>query len=363
MRFYFSDNSQDWDQFLLSAGPQQAEWLQSFAWGNIMKADGWQAIRLYGVNEEQNYLVASSLYARRLLGKINYWYCPRGPFIPLKICQRLNFSKAEAWRLVLSSWQREGRRAKTMFIRFEPGLLSEEEGKLSQDEGQLAIWQTAKSLNLRLFPSQDIQPAKTLILDLSLGQEAILAGMKSKTRYNLNLAKKHGLTVSFDASEFSAFWRLLKNTGERDGFRLHDRRHYKNILKLGGDQVKLISVKQGNKVLAAGIFSFFGKKAVYLHGASDYHKRALMAPYLLQWTAIEYALKESYRYYDFHGIDEKKWPGVTRFKQGFGGQVVVYPGAFDLVIYPGLYFAYQLMRHWRVEVRRYLGKIKKLLKK
>ncbi len=69
-----------------------------------------------------------------------------------------------------------------------------------------------------------------------------------------------------------------------------------------------------------------------------------MATHFLQWQAISEAKKLDMKYYDFWGIDEKKWPGVTRFKKGFGGQEIIYPGTFDLIFQPLWYQAYNLAR-------------------
>jgi lipid II:glycine glycyltransferase (peptidoglycan interpeptide bridge formation enzyme) len=67
-----------------------------------------------------------------------------------------------------------------------------------------------------------------------------------------------------------------------------------------------------------------------------------MGPHLLQWEEIRLVKKQGYRFYDFWGIDEKKWPGVTRFKMGFGGETVTYPGTFDLVFDKFWYQLYNL---------------------
>jgi lipid II:glycine glycyltransferase (peptidoglycan interpeptide bridge formation enzyme) len=72
-----------------------------------------------------------------------------------------------------------------------------------------------------------------------------------------------------------------------------------------------------------------------------------MAPFLLQWTLIQEAKRRGFRYYDFNGIDENKWPGVTRFKRGFGGRVVNFPGTFDLVFSDYWYKAYKFVRSIR----------------
>ena len=93
----------------------------------------------------------------------------------------------------------------------------------------------------------------------------------------------------------------------------------------------------------------------YVHGASANEFRNVMAPYALQWEVIKLAKQKNCKYYDFNGIDEKKWPGVTRFKMGFarfesarqGGEVVEYPGTFDMVFDNLWYNVYKLIRRIR----------------
>ncbi len=334
MRFYKYNQGNVWDDFLMSAGPLQAEFLQSLTWGKIMSKKGVNELRLYGINEEGNWLVASALYDHKLIFNWHYLYCPRGPFLSEKICSRYEYSKEELWRLVFSSWKREAIKLKKVFIRFEPSI----------DSSEKEIRQVAKLMNLKIKKVKSTQPEKTRMLDLSLGKEAIEKEMKAKTRYNIRLAKKKGLTVSYNENNFSDFYNLLISTSNRDNFNLHKQDHYEKLLKHSDGKVKLISILDEGKVISAGLFSFFGKKAVYLHGASDYKKRAKMAPYLLQWTAILKAIDLSYRYYDFHGIDEKKWPGVTRFKEGFGGFELNYPGTYDLVVFNKKYLFYHFLK-------------------
>ena len=67
-----------------------------------------------------------------------------------------------------------------------------------------------------------------------------------------------------------------------------------------------------------------------------------MAPYLLHWEALKEAKKRGCQFYDFWGIDHKRWPGLTRFKNSFGGEIISYPGSFDFVISSKWYFLYQL---------------------
>jgi len=136
-------------------------------------------------------------------------------------------------------------------------------------------------------------------------------------------------------------------TGGRDNFRLHGAAHYKNLLTVAPDFIKLFLAEYRGRNIAAGFFCFWGDKVTYLHGASDNEFRNVMAPYLLQWFLILAAKKEGYRYYDFYGLDEKKWPGVTRFKLGFGGRTVEYPGTYDVIFNSAGYRIYNLARKIR----------------
>jgi lipid II:glycine glycyltransferase (peptidoglycan interpeptide bridge formation enzyme) len=97
---------------------------------------------------------------------------------------------------------------------------------------------------------------------------------------------------------------------------------------------------------------YFGDTATYLHGASSRERRELMAPHLLHWTAMMDAKSWGFRTYDFwgvapEGVEGHSWAGITRFKRGFGGKYVAYPGTYDVPVdrfWYGLYAATQKLR-------------------
>ncbi|PIT93970.1 hypothetical protein COU00_01505 [Candidatus Falkowbacteria bacterium CG10_big_fil_rev_8_21_14_0_10_43_11] len=62
---------------------------------------------------------------------------------------------------------------------------------------------------------------------------------------------------------------------------------------------------------------------------------------------IKLAKKLGYAKYDFYGIDEKKWSGVTRFKRGFGGGEINYQGCYDIIFSKCWYKFYNLARRLR----------------
>lgn len=205
--------------------------------------------------------------------------------------------------------------------------------------------------------SRNIQPIKTLILDITKSEQELLNQMHYKTRYNIGLAEKKGVRIriinhelEIKNKDFEDFWRLIRETTQRDKFRPHPKEYYRKMLEIPGAELFIASYN--DKIIVANIVVFYektaprlrSKQAIYLHGASDYEHRNLMAPHLLQWEQIKEAKKRGCTEYDFWGINEKRWPGVTRFKKNFNGREVTYPGAYDLIFQPIWYRIYQIAR-------------------
>jgi lipid II:glycine glycyltransferase (peptidoglycan interpeptide bridge formation enzyme) len=194
----------------------------------------------------------------------------------------------------------------------------------------------------------DRHPQTSLIIDLSLSEEEILAQMKPKGRYNIKVADKHDVKVE-ESSDIELFYHLLKKTGERDDFGIHEKSYYQNLLGAMGHNGQLLMAKYEDRLVAGGIFVYLDEWGMYYYGASDHHYRKVMAPYMLQWEAIKEAKKRGCKYFDFLGIAPEgavthPWLGVTQFKRKFGGEVVDYPKAKDLVLRPFWYFLYKFAK-------------------
>lgn len=301
---------------------EHAEFLQSWEWGEFQeKAEG-KILRL-GVEENGEFLAAATLVKKSLPLGMKYFYCPRSPALKEEIRNK----KEEIIIFFLDEIKKIAQREKVIFLRFEPNVL------LPAASGQLQIKKTI-----------DIQPAQTIILDLAKSEDELLSAMHQKTRYNIRLAEKKGVKIEEGAAKFDDFWRMMDKTAQRDKFTAHNKDYYKKLLQAAPGMFKLFAAAYQEKIIAAGIFAFFGDTAAYLFGASSDEDRNVMAPYLLQWEMIRKAKQENFKYYDFFGISEKKWPGVTRFKRGFAGQEIKYPGTFDLVFNRTRYNIYQALR-------------------
>ena len=232
------------------------------------------------------------------------------------------------------------RQEKSIFIKIEP---------ISDIVAELLYRKGFKRSN------KQIQPYRTVVIDLNLPEEHLLGRMHQKTRYNINLSEKKGLELE-ESDDVEIFWKLLKQTAKKDQFSTHPKEYYGKLLNFFKDsrelQAKLFLVRHGNDYIGGAVVMIHHNTAYYLHGAMDREYRSLMAPYFMHWEIIKW-LKSvslpayqltSFKYYDLWGIDAKKWPGVTRFKLGWGGDLKEYPGSFDLPVSRFWYIAYSIAR-------------------
>ena len=170
-------------------------------------------------------------------------------------------------------------------------------------------------------------PPYTALIDLTQSEEQILAAMKPKGRYNIKVARKKWVVVEQVDSHIwniTKFYALMSETTARDSFAGNSLEYYKIFLE-SLDNAQMFFAYHDGEIIAAGIFVTQGDVMTYYYGASSNHKRNLMAPYLLQWTAIEHAIKRWCRIYDFLGVagDNEKnsslaW--VTDFKMKLSPQ-------------------------------------------
>jgi peptidoglycan pentaglycine glycine transferase (the first glycine) len=179
--------------------------------------------------------------------------------------------------------------------------------------------------------------------------------MKSKTRYNIKVAQKHGVLTrnikhETHNKDIEEFLRLVKVTAKRDGITPHPDDYYRKMFEtIPAENLKLYVAEYNNKIIASNIVIFYGNTATYLHGASDNEFRNVMSPYLLQWQAIKDAKKAGIMKYDFGGVKKSNnnaWSGITKFKTGFSPNIKAteFPGSYDIVLDNLRYSSYRFIQ-------------------
>ena len=209
---------------------------------------------------------------------------------------------------------------KAFIFRLDPDVLqSDEEFKNIIKELGYKTKKNIKDIN------QVIQPKYVFRLDVkNKTEEELLKSFESKTRYNIRLATKKGVTTRVGTrDDLKIFYDIMKTTGSRDDFFIRPLSYFQKIYdSMGPEHVRLIIAEYENEPIAAVLPILYGNKVWYLYGGSSNKHRNLMPNYLLQWEMIKWALENKCDWYDFRGVSGFKSEndpqyGVYKFKKGF----------------------------------------------
>ena len=384
--------------------------LQTYEWGQVKAKYGWSP--LYAIWTDDGkftvikdtdhlsvnpaYSIAAALILKRQIlrhgfaARLSILYAPKGPL--------LDWTNEPLRKRVLDDLQSFARKQGAIFLKMDPdvvlgsGVPGSEE-YIADASGQAVV----SELKRREwgYASDQIQFKNTVLIDLNASEEEMLARMKQKTRYNIRLAEKKGVTLRVGTlNDLSMLYKIYAETSVRDGFVIRDEEYYKTVWKLfmtknqvqfstplvlaqhpnGTSQLSplmdsqlpfaetLIAEVNDEPVAAIFIFYFAGR-AYYVYGMSREVHREKMPSYLLQWEAIKRARARGCTVYDLWGapdvFDESDslW-GVFRFKEGLGGKVVRTLGAWDFAPNPLWYKMYSEIIPRMLDVMRTRGKAK-----
>ncbi len=323
---------------------------QTWEWGLFQsKSASRDKFWIFAIEDKNGQILASALVIRQKLPFGKCWlYSPRGPLV--------DYQNKEIYAPLFGKIAELAHGQNAVFFRFDPALDAVENADL-------------RSLQRPARPAHaHYQPESTLILDLTLSEEQLLAQMKPKGRYNIKIAQKHGVQVGESDNnsrrDVSVFYKLLQQTVTRDQFSGHPISYYqalfdalnppsrcasadkKNPSQSAIPRAKIYVASYQQNPLAAIIVTYFKDTAIYYFGASGNENRHVMAPYLLQWQAILDAKKAGLHFYDFLGVAPQNqpnhpWAGVTDFKLKFGGKQINYAPAREIIYQP---FWYGLIR-------------------
>jgi lipid II:glycine glycyltransferase (peptidoglycan interpeptide bridge formation enzyme) len=326
-------NPIEWDAFI-SRFPSP-HILQTSAWGQLKVDFGWRLV--YNVSPT----CGAQILIKQILPGINFAYIPKGPV-------------GTDWNSLWSAIDPICKKSHCAFLKVEPDIWETEDnhGDASQTFIPTGFIQSTHT----------IQPQRTLVIDLTSEESQILGRMKQKTRYNINLALKKNVVIQ-PHTDLTAFYDLMKITGQRDQFGIHSLEYYQRAFDLfhaHGQCQLLLAEFEGEPISALIVFSV-GDRAWYFYGASSDLHRDRMPNYLLQWEAMRWAKSEGCVEYDLWGVPDVDleileanftslsdglW-GVYRFKRGFGGKLKRSVGAWDRVYNPLMYRAYSLWQKYR----------------
>jgi lipid II:glycine glycyltransferase (peptidoglycan interpeptide bridge formation enzyme) len=324
--FQLTDVPEVWDAAIRSCG---GHLLQSWRWGAFKQQFGWDVERI-AVPSSEGVALAQVLFRKR--AGMSIGYIPRGPVWPPDDLAAFG----ELWRQL----DEVARRQRTLTIIVEP------DRPLPELPGE----------GVRLVRRPEpIQPTRTVKVEL-LDDQSLIDQMHPKTRYNVRLAKRRGVTTRIaERSDHSIdrFYEMLRDTASRNDFAVHVPNYYREFLRVFADDACLAFAEVDGKPVAGAVAAVFGDEAIYMYGASSTRERAHGAAFLLQHDVMRWARSRGAQRYDLWGIPEydpdssvsesgdrlaastgNDRRGLYEFKTRFGGQIIRYPPPLERVYHP-----------------------------
>lgn len=304
---------------------------QTFEWAELGHHLGDASVRL-GAVENGALRGALLLIAERApVLRRPYLYAPRGPVVA--------DPASPALAALVRAAEAEARRRGAFMLKFEPSV----------PDGDTAWPAALLRLGFVVNPYAT-HPRRSWVLDIRSDEDALLAGMHEKWRYNIRLAGRKGVQVREASAQEDrdTFYRLYRETAARDGIFIHPQQHYDDFLRLYGarDAAALLIAEYENTPIAALIVARCGPVATYMFGASSNLHRNRMPNHLLQWTAIRWARARGCATYDFRAIAEVLEPdedmySLYTYKRGFGGTSFFAMPTHDRPLSAPLYWLYR----------------------
>jgi peptidoglycan pentaglycine glycine transferase (the first glycine) len=369
-----------WNQ-LISLLPNP-HFLQTHEWAQVKSKYGWKPIYLvWSDTSFQSYtsdqlgllfrsdvkaaclVLKRTVLSRGFASRFCILYCPKGPL--------LNWNDESLRNRVLNDLQSFAKIQSAIFLKIDPDVVLGMGIPAGEDEhvdnGGKIVMSELKHKGWR-YSLDQIQFKNTVLIDLAPSEHEMLARMKQKTRYNIRLAEKKGVTVRIGIqADLPMLYEMYAETSVRDGFVIRDEGYYQTVWQTFMQSIEpnaepLIAEVNGEMVAAIFVF-YFARRAYYVYGMSREAHREKMPNYLLQWEAMKRAKLRGCLIYDLWGAPDKfkesdsMW-GVFRFKEGLGGEVIRTLGAWDYAPNPFWYKMYSEIIPRALDVMRSRGKQK-----
>ncbi len=337
MKIIDATDQKKWDKFVTSH--DDANFLQSWAWGDFHEARGKKVIRRIALDNDENINAA-------YVGQVET--AKRGTYMAIAGGPIMDWGKKSLREAIFADIKSQAEAAKCVFVRIRPQILETEK-------------------NRKLFKDLGLKPAPIYlsvelagVLDLNKSEEEILANAAQGLRRKIRKAEKNEITVSTstDPKDIHEFYKIELETAKRHGFVEFSesflQKQFEAFLKY--DEVKLYTAKLGDEILAQNFMIFYGNEASYHYGVSTELGTKYSGAPLLHMQAMRDARERGIKRYNFWGITglnetKHRFYGVSQFKRSFGVEELQYLHAHDMVIKPAKYRLDYAVEKLRAKIR------------
>ena len=262
-------DEEEYTRFLESN--ERCNFQQSLEWANVKTS--WKREVILAEDSSKKIIGSLMVWIRKIPIFGNIMYSARGP-----VCDVHNI---EVLKQLTEGAKLLAKKYNAIVLRIEPDIKSDDTTfRNIMLELGYSIKDDAKNFR------EEIQPRYVFRLDTKgKTEDEIFKNFHSKTRYNIRLATKKGVTVKTGTREdLKDFHKIMVTTGLRDGFITRPLEYFERMYDcLGPEHMKILMAYYEGKPISGVIPIMYGNKTWYLYGASSNEHRNLMPNYLLQW--------------------------------------------------------------------------------
>ena len=346
----FLENKTDEEEYTkFLENHERCNFQQSLEWARVKTS--WKREVILAEDENKKIIGSLMVWVRKIPIFGNIMYSARGP-----IC---DIHDMEVLQQLTEGAKELAKKYNAIVLRIEPDIKSDDEDfKNIMLQLGFSIKDDAKNFR------EEIQPRYVFRLDTKgKTEDEIFKAFHQKTRYNVRLATKKGVTIKEGNKEdLKDFHKIMVTTGIRDGFITRPLEYFEKMYdELGPEHMKVLLAYYEGKPIAGVIPIMYGNKTWYLYGASSNEHRNLMPNYLLQWEMIKIALSRKSDIYDLRGVPgiADNSNGLYRMKKGFGAEYTEFVGEVYMPYKPMMYNLYNVSEKIFRNVRALKLKFKK----
>ena len=323
-----------------------SHFMQSFEWAKVKS--NWQNEFIVCYDDKSKIIGAMMVLIRKMpiLG-YSMMYAPRGP-----VC---DIYDEKIMMGMIDEVKKLARKYKAYVLKMDTDALAADE-KFKNVALKCGFKLPKQNKNF-----EGIQPRFVFRINNIKGktEDEMLSSFESKTRYNIRLASKKGVTSKIATkNDLKDFHKIMMETGVRDGFVIRSLEYFEKMYdEMAPNHLRLYMAYLDEKPIAGTIAILYGDKCWYLYGASSNAHRNVMPNYLLQWEMIKWSIHENCNVYDFRGVSgnlDENSPlyGLYRFKKGFNGDFTEFIGELELIFNPLIHFIIEKGGSFYKKIRR-----------
>ncbi len=326
-RFEITDAIEDprWDSFV--RGIEGGHHVQTSMWAQVKASLGWKTIRLLASSEGRIVGGAQVLtHGYPLIGSVGY--VTKGPLSSME-----GLTEELIDELIWIS-----RDYRLRFLAVQP----------PNNAHPMASLLAAKGFEAS---NMETTPVGSILIDLAMEEDRILAQTKRQTRQNINRGIREGVEISEGTgADMKTFYRLYTETAGRQGFLPYKIDYFetmRRVLEPSGSFKLLFAKYRGEPVSVLLLVPFRDTVIAKTLGWSGLY-RDVRPNETLFWGAIRWAKANGYRFFDLEGIDpagakmalngqplpDHVIHSPDQLKYGFGGTVTLYPEPYELASSP-----------------------------